>query len=357
MRVLRRFPYLTSALSTISTHTISRMCFEGPNGAAALIESTNPAVLMIRRFEFDELLVKVAIDAGASLLEGVEITQAFLDGSGVALRDRCGRSYRAPFVIAADGVNSVVARRLGLNTGWPKEHLAIDMMEETPNGELRASDRDAIWVSYCPGGLKGYAYIFPKKDHVNVGTGYVLSHFRERTVQKPYSVQRRLVNGLTSRGLLVGSSNPRNFMPYLIPVGGPLSISGVQRVLVTGDAGGFVNGYTAEGIYYAMVTGELAARAVATDGLSPLQVYRSAWRREIGAELRDSLLVQRYLFDDPSRVDTIAAGAKIKASAVRILLDYAIGRTSYQVARRRFLRQFPTLPLRLFWRLFSACAS
>ena len=38
--------------------------------------------------------------------------------------------------------------------------------------------------------------------------------------------------------------------------------SGVGRVLLAGDAGGFVNGFTAEGIYYAMVSGDLAARAV-----------------------------------------------------------------------------------------------
>ena len=53
-----------------------------------------------------------------------------------------------------------------------------------------------------------------------------------------------------------------NFTPFHIPVGGPLRRPGRGRVLLAGDAGGFVNGFTAEGIYYAMVSGDLAAKTV-----------------------------------------------------------------------------------------------
>ena len=51
----------------------------------------------------------------------------------------------------------------------------------------------------------------------------------------------------------------------MIPVGGPLRRPGRGRVLLAGDAGGFVNGFTAEGIYYAMVSGDLAATGGARD--------------------------------------------------------------------------------------------
>ena len=47
----------------------------------------------------------------------------------------------------------------------------------------------------------------------------------------------------------------QNFTPALIPIGGPLRTPGRGRVLLAGDAGGFVNAVTAEGIYYAMVYG------------------------------------------------------------------------------------------------------
>ncbi|MBI1875695.1 MAG: FAD-dependent monooxygenase, partial [Acidobacteria bacterium] len=207
LRALSRFPYLAAALARISTHRVSRLFLEGPGGASATVDSLDPAVLMIRRVEFDELLMRLACEAGADLLEGVEITHASLEEHGVKLVDRRGRCYGASFVVAGDGVNSMVARRLGLNAGWPAAHLALDMMEETPSEELRAADPGAIWVSYCPEGSCGYAYVFPKRDHVNVGTGSLLSHFRERAAEKPYARQRQLVDGLASRGLLVGSSS------------------------------------------------------------------------------------------------------------------------------------------------------
>ena len=103
---------------------------------------------------------------------------------------RDGRTFEASVVIAADGVNSVVARRLGLNTGWPATAIALDMMEETPRQTLRDVDPSTMWVAYgstrrATAGVgravdrrRGYAYIFPKRDHVNVGIGYVLDHYR-----------------------------------------------------------------------------------------------------------------------------------------------------------------------------------
>src|SRR4029079_18965485 len=111
-------------------------------------------------------------------------------------------------------------------------------------------------------GAHGYAYIFPKVAHVNVGIGYLLSYFRERVGRPPYEMQREFVAYLRGRGMVEGESHRRFFTPFLIPVGGPLRTTAAGRVLLTGDAGGFVNGFSAEGIYYAMVTGELAASAI-----------------------------------------------------------------------------------------------
>jgi hypothetical protein len=58
---------------------------------------------------------------------------------------------------------------------------------------------------------------------------------------------------------MAGESVRRNFTPFLISVGGPPPNPGRDRVAVGGDAGGFVNALTAEGIYYAMVSGDLGA--------------------------------------------------------------------------------------------------
>src|SRR5499427_2158770 len=136
-RVLARFPWLVEPLRRIPTHPVSSLYLEGPSGGVFRMQSNGPAVILIRRIEFDFLLATLAREAGAEILSPAAIAQASQDAEGVTLRTRDGRELRAPIVIAADGVNSVIARRLGLNPGWPAERLALDMMEETPTASLR----------------------------------------------------------------------------------------------------------------------------------------------------------------------------------------------------------------------------
>jgi geranylgeranyl reductase family protein len=362
MRVLKRFPYLDPALQRIVTHRLSRLYLEGPDGDGAVIRSDVAAALMIRRFEFDALLVSLAVEAGAELVSGVDVVNVSSAGAAVQLIARDGRRFESDTVVAADGVHSVVARRLALNRAWPAASIALDMMEETPRTELRDVDPSTLWVAYGYRG-PGYAYIFPKRDHVNIGIGYVLSHYRAAVDASPYELQRGFIDSLRARGIVVGESVRRNFTPFLIPVGGPLRRPGHGRVLLAGDAGGFVNAFTAEGIYYAMVSGDLAARTIIecderrragrAGPFGPAEksdlatAYRRACDREIGRELRDSVLIQRYLFSNPRRISRMIRGAPRHDAITNLILDYAIGRRTYGAVRRRVLVRSPYLALSL----------
>src|SRR4029079_17437787 len=280
-RVLARFPWLSAALPQIPTHPVSSLYLEGPSGEIFRMQANGPVVILIRRVEFDTMLAQLAVRAGADLLAPAAIAQARQDADGVTLRTRDGRELRAPMVIAADGVNSVIARRLGMNPGWPAAKLALDMMEETPVTSLRTAEPETLSVFYGYGGAHGYAYIFPKREHVNVGIGYRRPFFRDRVDLPPYDLQRQFVGDLRARGLMEGESQRGHFTPFLIPIGGPLRTPAAGRVLLAGDAGGFVNGFSAEGIYYAMVTGDLAARAILATRATPAQAgraYVKAWR-------------------------------------------------------------------------------
>ena len=365
IRVLRRFPYLERELGRIATHQVARLFLEGPDGESTIVESDGPAALMIRRYEFDALLVSLAVEAGAELVSGADIVQVTADRAGASLVARDGRRFEAPVVVAADGVNSVVARRVGLNAGWPPSRVALDMMEETPRASLRDLDPSMLWVAYGfdpdrpPSGGRssrgngrtrapeGYAYVFPKRDHVNVGIGYVLDHYRSTVGRRPYELQRDFVGHLRNRGVLAGDSVEDNFTPFLIPVGGPLRRVGQGRVLLAGDAGGFVNGFTAEGIYYAMVSGELAARAIVDTApgseSSLARRYQKACAREVGTELRDSVLIQQYLFGNRRRIRRVIDGAGRRPATTRLVLDFAMGRIPYATLRRRMLASAPML--------------
>jgi geranylgeranyl reductase family protein len=359
-RALLRFPHLAQALERIAAHPISRLHLEGPSGESTRIESDAPAAVMVRRVEFDALLVELAVEAGAELVTGADVVQASEAGGRTLLTTRDGRSFESSTVIAADGVYSVVARRLGLNPGWPATALALDMMEETPRTELRDVDPSTLWVAYGfqPGAApdarrvpEGYAYIFPKRHHVNIGIGYVLAYFRDKVEAGPYELQREFVDRLRARGVVEGASVRANFTPSQIPVGGPLAKPGRGRVLLAGDAGGFVNGFTAEGIYYAMVSGDLAARTIVetrgTPGADLAGPYTRTVMGEVGAELRDSVLIQRYLFGDRRRIAEVIAQAPHQPAITRSILDFAIGRRSYRALRRSLFLRAPLLVPRL----------
>jgi geranylgeranyl reductase family protein len=362
LRALGRFPWLEQALAGVDVHRISRLHLEGPAGSSLDVTSDAPCVLLIRRIEFDHALVRAAVEAGARLEERFEITQVEADAGGVTLKARDGRRLRAPMVIAADGVHSVIAKRLGVNARWPAASIAIDMMEETPAETLRADRPDVLWVAYAYNGLDGYAYVFPKTRHVNVGIGCLLSHFKGEMPGQPYDMQQKFVGSLVDTRVLHGRSDRRHFTPFLIPVGGPLPSAHRGRVLFAGDAGGFVHAVTAEGIYYAMVSGELAGRAITqnfefrtskfephlrppSSDLGPS--YDRLWHQEIGAELADAVLIQRYLFAKHDRVERVVRAGASANGLMDMMLAYTRGELGYKALRRRMLWKFPMTIFRM----------
>jgi flavin-dependent dehydrogenase len=173
-------------------------------------------------------------------------------------------------------------------------------------------------------------------------------------------LQRAFVDHLKDRGVVEGDTVRSNFTPFHIPIGGPLRTLGRGRVLLAGDAGGFVNGFTAEGIYYAMVSGDLAAKAIVASGSSVRRLakrYRRACDYEIGRELRDSVLIQRYLFGDRRRIAQVIAGAAGSPAMTRMILDFAVGHLRYHDLRRRLLMRAPALAARLIWERIKGVAA
>jgi geranylgeranyl reductase family protein len=349
-RGLKRFPWLSDALRDIDVHPVAKLHLEGPDDVTFDLSADEPVGILVRRVDFDHALVREAIAAGARLRERFEITQALADASGVTLQSRTGDRLRAPFVVAADGVHSVIAKRLGADARWSARSIAIDMMEETPHDTLRATHPDTVWIAYAYRGLHGYSYVFPKTHHVNVGVGCLLAHFKGEVAERPYTLQSGFVDSLVKTGELEGRSDRKYFTPYLIPIGGPMPRAHAGRVLFAGDAGGFVNGFTAEGIYYAMISGELAGRAIASNRTrldAAGRAYDTFWRREIGAELRDSVLIQRYLFGNHARVTHVLRGARAMPWLAQAMVDYTVGRRPYKAMRRSILLRVPRTAMRL----------
>jgi geranylgeranyl reductase family protein len=332
-RALKRFPYLRAALDRIPTSWVNKVHFESPSGLVVDYRSPDPLYLMIRRCEFDNLLRSLAlpqVETATGLVRKVDFHRA-----GVRVSTESDE-YEARIIIGCDGANSVVARASGLRTGNVRSGYAIDMMEETQREELSTAERDRMYIYYRLGSHYGYGYVFPKTAHLNVGVGFKLDYYLANLRGEHYSHHQSFVEDLKSKQVLAGQSNRTNFKAFPLPISGPLARTYGDRVLLAGDAGGFVNALTAEGIYYAMVTGELAARAAMQGQLSG---YEWAWKEEIGDELSHSVRLQKLLLADSTRVDRIVRAACRHPVLAEILAHYATGALTHLQFRRSLLRR------------------
>jgi geranylgeranyl reductase family protein len=354
--VYRRFPDLADHLRrTVAIHEIRRVQMESPAGHSVVASGDTPFYLTLRRSELDAALLALAQSAGARVAEGARATEVEQGPDGVVVRCVDGRALEARLVIGADGVNSVVARAVGLTPGFADDVLAIDTMEETPLDELAVTDPETMYVAYGYKGYPGYGYVFPKRDCVDAGVGFLLPFFKRTLGGAPYTHHARFLDEVAARGIVRGRSNPDNFKAYRLPLGGPLARTYAERALVCGDAGGFVNAYTGEGIYYAMVTGrhagETAADALAAgDGSAArLAGYEARWRGEIGEELADSVRIQRRLFARPALADAVIRAAAVDARLCRLFALVALGEASLRRHRLEMAWRFFAAKLRARW--------
>jgi geranylgeranyl reductase family protein len=355
--VYRRFPELGEYLrAKVDVHEIRRVRMESPAGHTVVAGGEQPFYLTLRRTELDAALLDYARLAGAAVAEATRATEVERTAEGVTVRCVDGRVFSGRLVIGADGVNSVVARAVGLSQGFPDDVLAIDTMEETPLEELSMAEPDTMYVAYGYKGRPGYGYVFPKRRHVDAGVGFMVPFFKHTLGGSPLEHHTRFLQEAGALGIVRGRSNPDNFKAYRLPLGGPLARTFADRVLLCGDAAGFVNAYTGEGIYHAMVTGEhagtTAAEALAAGDLSAagLAAYEQRWRAEVGDELGDAVRIQRRLFGDPSLADTIIRAASLDARLCRLFALVALGEASLRRHRFELTWRFLRARLRLFLR-------
>ncbi|MGB6193630.1 MAG: hypothetical protein WBF42_14270, partial [Terracidiphilus sp.] len=194
----------------------------------------------------------------------------------------------------------------------------------------------------------GYGYVFPKAGHVNFGVGYLLDHVKKRVPEKPYDHHTRFFSDQARRGVLNGSSQRRNFHYYPLPFSGPMKRISSNRILLAGDAAGFVTGVTAEGIYYAMVSGEHAGRtalaAIRSRNTTAafLRRHDDACNAELGSELRTSVALQKRFYSNPDLIDAAVRFAKRNDAVRELIMRFGIGQISYEEMKRRAL--FEALP-------------
>jgi geranylgeranyl reductase family protein len=205
-----------------------------------------PLVLMTQRRRLDAHLVGHAAAAGADFRDGVRATELELEGAGAIVRFG-GGAARAPVLIGADGVNGLTARALGL---LDSRRHGVALEGNVPYGkdEGRFRGRALLDLGTVPG---GYAWAFPKGDHVNVGVG--------GWEGEGPRLREHLARACAGYGL--PHERLREVRGYRLPMRGPGERPVRGAALAVGDAAGLIDPFSGDGIYEALVSARLAAEA------------------------------------------------------------------------------------------------
>lgn len=246
-------------------------------------QAEQPLMHLVMRDEFDQMLARRAVAAGADLHTGETVRQIVDDPAAPGVLVTSDRStYRCRAVIGADGANGLVARHVGLRTGMTRA-LALEAEVEVPATVLTAwQGRVGLDIGELP---LCYGWVFPKGTHLSIGVGgpVALSDDLRAYYERHLAFQLR---GALHAVL--------KFQGHHLPFrerGAPVARG---RVLLAGDAAGMVETWTGEGIGNALRTGVMAATALAQSG-DQSELAAARYQQQIARDVMPELTAGRAL--------------------------------------------------------------
>lgn len=254
--------------------------------------SQRPLVYQVSRARFDNLLTQKAAAAGARVLDGLAVSSVETEGGTCSVKTSAGDTFNSKFVVFADGVTSIGHRLLN-----PQETRFLQLGMEYDVPLVSKTGRyDPTLVSVDWGTMPdGYAWIFPKKDHLVVGCGGPRNQNQSL---------RAYLSTLTRR-LGYEESECENLRAHPIPSLTRQTVVANQRFILVGDAGGFVEPFSGEGISYAIKSGSAAAEAIIATlaGQESLpDAYQSRVENSLVMEILNLRKMKEYFALFPSHV-------------------------------------------------------
>ena len=286
-RVLERLdPHILADVAVAAPARLVGMKVVAPSGAAVVGRFTGGDFsFALPRTRFDAILRNAAEAAGAEVREGVKVEELIYDDgavAGVTARDAGNgkrETYRAHVVVGADGLRSVVARRLGGVRASPPYRIAFtahvrDARGVTDVGEMHVGRPGYVGLGPIGEGVTTVALVLPQSE---ARRG---ARFFDELNRFPALAGRFDARNVVRRVLATGPFAKWSRHP--VARGGGGGGGGGGGALLVGDAADFFDPFTGQGIYSALRGAELAAAAVIdtlTTGAS-LDAYARARRRE-----------------------------------------------------------------------------
>ena len=280
LRTARLIPF---DISEVVENTIYGALVSHKSRSPVLRTYHKPLTYMVMRDRFDHLLAGQAQAAGTHIIDQCKVINIETKKDRVTVHTTAD-TYTANIIVGADGANSVVARSSGLARRG-RRGMGIDCQLIVDDHSL-AKWNATVGIEF--GGVYGgYSWIFPKRDCLSVGVGgpdkyakYMksyLMHFIEKQRFGSYEIKR-----------LSGHALPHGYDSTHLTA---------SRSLLVGDAAGFVDPLTGDGIYYSIKSALLAAPVImkSLEGSgTALAEYEKAVNAKLVPELQTGRALARF---------------------------------------------------------------
>jgi len=260
--------------------TADAATFIAADGSSVSVDAEKARALIVDRPVFDQNLAAASRAAGAELRTGARVQRIVPGARSVTITIDGGAPVEARACVLACGASYRFNRQLGF--GVPRAFLQSAQLEEPLEGP--SSVEVHLGREVAPG---GFGWVVPfRRDGV--------AHARLGLMCDSRALTRFGAFAARIRARYDASNPPRQPHLKILPLG-PVSRTYAPRLLAVGDAAGLAKPTTGGGIYYSLISGQLAAAtladALAADDLreARLRRYETLWRERLGAEIRIGL--------------------------------------------------------------------
>jgi len=305
-KALKAWPHLLDAVG----RTIDELDMYSPSGKHLHLKLEEPFAVY-SRIAFDTFLRERARDAGAQVFAEKISARGFKrvnDGWLVTVQG--GVEFSCKFLVGADGANSAIAKKLA--GPLPPAEMEVAFGYRAP---LPEEGEAATVVAFLPSWV-GYAWAFPRVDHVSFGIAttqdafdhesldkllwdFMVSYYeapnagKQRSRMRIWKKDETPAGRLRYRKLKQSAERYAARIPGLAPRTWDMRRACGEGWALLGDAAGFADPVTGEGIYYALRSAELFADAYLKK--SP-EDYEELWRADFGGELKRASQMRRRFY-------------------------------------------------------------
>ncbi len=306
-KALKAWPHLLET----AARTVNKVEIHGSTGKHVALKLTEP-IAIYSRCALDSHQCERARKSGANVFTVGRISSIESDESSRSwtVKAKSGEQWKGKFLIGADGANSAIARRL--SGALPNSEMEVAFGYRAPlpkNGEA------STVIAFLPN-LAGYAWAFPRLDHVSFGiatsqnvfnhgaldqllwdfmAGYYLTAGDKQS--SIWATGKHSKSGELRLGVIEKLRPVADSYAARIPGLSPETLASRRAAgdgwALLGDAAGFADPVTGEGIYYAFRSAEILAEAFLSGRSSDYEVM---WRDDFGRELYRAAEMRRRFY-------------------------------------------------------------